>query len=143
MPLPVLFKRWYGPIPPIKEVRDQSGDWDEIGQSRTIFLTGGGSMREQLTSYDAPRSFGYTLSEIKGPMAPLVGGIDGFWSFEPLGSEATPATRVTWRWTDSPTFCVQRSDPADLREVVAWLRAPVPRGAREPARQELTLHGMR
>jgi len=42
MPLPTLFKRWYGPIPPIKEVRDQSGDWDTVGQSRRIFLTGGG-----------------------------------------------------------------------------------------------------
>lgn len=98
MPLPVLFKRWYGPIPPIKEVRDQSGDWNAVGQSRTVFLTGGGSMREQLTSYDSPRSFGYTLSDIKGPMAPLVGGIDGLWSFEQVGA----GTKVTWQWTIRP-----------------------------------------
>jgi hypothetical protein len=98
MPLPTLFKRWYGPIPPIKEVRDQTGDWDTVGQSRRIFLTGGGSMREQLTSYDAPTSFGYTLSEIKGPMAPLVGGVDGLWSFETVNDQ----TKVTWRWTIRP-----------------------------------------
>jgi polyketide cyclase/dehydrase/lipid transport protein len=98
MPLPALFKRWYGPIPPIKEVRDQSGDWDTVGQSRTIFLTGGGSMRERLTSYDAPTSFGYTLSDIKGPMAPLVSGVDGLWTFEQAGVETT----VTWRWTIHP-----------------------------------------
>lgn len=102
MPLPALFKRWYGPIPPIREVRDQSGDWDTVGQSRTIFLTGGGSMREQLTSYDAPTSFGYTLSDIKGPMAPLVSGVDGLWTFEQVGAE----TKVTWRWTIHPRSAV-------------------------------------
>jgi hypothetical protein len=98
MPLPALFHRWYGPIPPIKAVRDQSGDWDAVGQSRTVLLTGGGSMREQLTSYDAPRSFGYTLSDVKGPLAPLVDHVDGLWSFEPVGT----GTKVTWQWTIHP-----------------------------------------
>jgi hypothetical protein len=98
MPLPTLFHRWYGPIPPIKAVRDQTGDWDAVGKSRTVVLSGGGSMREQLTSYDEPRSFGYTLSEVKGPMAPLVDHVDGLWSFEPVGT----GTKVTWRWTIHP-----------------------------------------
>jgi hypothetical protein len=98
MPLPTLFHRWYGPIPPIKAVRDQTGDWDAVGKSRTVVLSGGGSMREQLTSYDEPRSFGYTLSEVKGPMAPLVDHVEGLWSFEPIGT----GTKVTWRWTIHP-----------------------------------------
>ena len=68
MPLPDLFKRWHGPIPPIKEVRDQTGAWDAAGQTRTVFLAGGGSMREELTSVDPPRSFGYLLTKIRGPM---------------------------------------------------------------------------
>ncbi len=55
-------------------------------------------MREQLTSYDEPRSFGYTLSEVKGPMAPLVDHVEGLWSFEPVGT----GTKVTWRWTIHP-----------------------------------------
>src|SRR5689334_6381500 len=38
MPLPELFSKWYGPIPPIKETRDQTGDWDAVGQSRTVVL---------------------------------------------------------------------------------------------------------
>jgi hypothetical protein len=95
MPLPTLFRRWYGPIPPIRAVVDQAGDWDAVGKSRTIVLTGGGSMREQLTSYDPPRSFGYTLSDVKGPMAPIVARVEGLWSFEPVGT----GTKVTWRWT--------------------------------------------
>ena len=49
MPLPTLFRKWYGPIPPIKEVRNQTGDWDAVGQSRTVVLVGGGSMREEVT----------------------------------------------------------------------------------------------
>ena len=98
IPLDELFCRRYGPIPPIKEVRDQSGAWDAVGQTRTIVLSGGGSMAETLTSYDEPRSFGYALSDIKGPMAPLVSGVNGEWSFHPVGT----GTRVTWRWTIHP-----------------------------------------
>lgn len=98
MPLPTLFHRWYGPIPPIRAVRDQTGDWDAVGKSRTVVLTGGGSMHEQLTSYDEPRSFGYTLSDVKGPLAPLVDYVEGLWSFDPVGT----GTKVTWRWTIHP-----------------------------------------
>jgi hypothetical protein len=98
MPLPSLFRKWYGPIPPIKEVRDQTGDWDAVGQSRTVVLVGGGSMREELTQFNSPHSFGYTLSDVKGPLSPLVGRVDGEWTFEPVGS----GTNVTWRWTIHP-----------------------------------------
>jgi hypothetical protein len=98
IPLPTLFHRWYGPIPPIKEVRDQTGDWDAVGQTRTVALTGGGSMREQLTSHDPPNSFGYRLSDVKGPLAPLVDHVEGLWTFEPVGT----GTKVTWQWTIYP-----------------------------------------
>ena len=98
MPLTALFRRWYGPIPPIKQARDQTGDWDAVGQSRTVVLVGGGSMREELTHFDPPHSFGYTLSDIKGPLAPLVGRVEGEWIFEPVGT----GTKVTWRWTIHP-----------------------------------------
>jgi Polyketide cyclase / dehydrase and lipid transport len=98
MPLPELFRRWYGPIPPIKETRDQTGAWDVVGQSRTVLLTGGGSMREELTSYDPPRAFGYTLSQVHGPLAPLVDHVDGEWLFAPIGT----GTKLTWRWTIHP-----------------------------------------
>ena len=47
---------------------------------------------------DPPRSFGYILSDIKGPLAPLVGRVEGEWIFEPVGT----GTEVTWRWTIHP-----------------------------------------
>ncbi|MCI4674810.1 SRPBCC family protein [Candidatus Mycolicibacterium alkanivorans] len=98
IPLPELFARWYGPIPPIKAVHGQTGDWSTIGQTRTISLVGGGGMRETLTSVDPPRSFGYTLNDVRGAMAPLIGHVEGEWVFAPRGT----GTKVTWRWTLHP-----------------------------------------
>jgi hypothetical protein len=93
-PLPEIFKRWHGPFPPVREVREQSGGWDTAGQTRTVVLAGGGSTREELTSVDPPRSFGYRLTKISGPMALLVDHVLGEWIFTP----AAGGTEVTWRW---------------------------------------------
>jgi hypothetical protein len=93
-PLPTIFSRWYGPIPPIKAVRDQTGEWDTPGQTRVLVMTGGASMREELTSVDPPHAFGYALTGITGPLALLVGRAEGQWVFTASGT----ATTVTWRW---------------------------------------------
>lgn len=98
MPLPELFSRWYGPIPPIKAVRGQAGNWATVGQNRTIALVGGGGMRETLTRVDPPNSFGYTLDDVRGAMAPLIHHVEGEWVFAPDGA----GTNVTWRWTLHP-----------------------------------------
>jgi hypothetical protein len=98
MPLPTLFSRWYGPIPPIKAVHDQTGDWSAEGQTRNIALAGGGGMRETLTRVDAPHAFGYTLTDVRGAVAPLIDHIEGLWEFSPHGT----GTKVTWRWTLHP-----------------------------------------
>jgi hypothetical protein len=100
MPLPTLFRRWYGPIPPISSVVNQTGNWDAVGQTRTVKLTGGGSMREELTLLDPPSAFGYVLTEINGPLSPLVKKVDGEWLFD----ETDTGTTVTWRWTIHPRF---------------------------------------
>lgn len=98
MPLPTLFNRWYGPFPPIREVRGQSGAWDAAGQTRIVHLAGGATMREQLTSVDPPRSFGYRLGEVTGPMAVLVDHVLGEWIFAPTAG----GTEITWRWDIHP-----------------------------------------
>ncbi len=103
LPLPQLFRHWYGPIPPIKEVLGQTGHWEAVGQTRLVRLIGGGSMREELTSVDPPRSFGYRLTEITGPLAPLVRWVEGRWQFTPT----VAGTIVTWGWDIHP-----RSAPA-------------------------------
>ena len=95
--LPTLLYRRYGPFPPIKAVEGQTR-WAEAGDGRTIVPAGGGSMRETLTGVDAPRSFGYAITDITGPMAMLVDRIDGRWTFRPQGT----GTGVTWGWTLHP-----------------------------------------
>lgn len=112
-PLPTIFSHWYGPIPPIKEVRDQTGEWRTPGQTRVVMLTGGGSMREELTSVDPPHSFGYALTGITGPLALLVGHADGQWVFTASGS----ATTVTWRWNIHAASTLT----APLLPVLGWL----------------------
>jgi Polyketide cyclase / dehydrase and lipid transport len=97
LPLPKIFSHWYGPIGPIKEVRDQTGGWDTAGQTRVVMLTPSGSFHEELTSLDPPHSFGYALTGITGPLGLLVGRADGQWRFTPSGSAAS-GTVVTWRW---------------------------------------------
>lgn len=94
LPLTTIFSHWYGPIGPIKEVRDQTGEWDAAGQTRVVMLTPTGSFHEELTTLDPPHSFGYALTGITGPLGLLIGRADGEWTFAPSGS----ATTVTWRW---------------------------------------------
>ena len=99
-PLPTIFRRRYGPLPPIRAVRDQTGGaWATgLGQTRTIVLADRGTMREELVTLDRPHRFGYELTRITGPMAPLVERVEGEWSFEPAGT----GTRVTWAWVLHP-----------------------------------------
>lgn len=97
-PLPVLFSRRYLVFPPIREVRDQTGEWGTVGQTRTIVTSDGGSLRETLTSVDRPSSFGYRIDQVRGPMKPLVCGIEGRWTLEPRGT----GCRVTWAWNIQP-----------------------------------------
>jgi hypothetical protein len=98
-PLDRLFRRRYLAIPPIAEVRDQAGAWTTPGQTRTIVLADGGTMRETLTVVEAPHRFAYAIDHVTGPMSPLVSTVAGTWSFAPEGSDRT---RVTWEWVISP-----------------------------------------
>ncbi len=97
-PLERLFDRRYAAIPPIKSVRNPAGTWGTPGQTRTVLLSGGGSMRETLREVRAPSRFAYHLDEITGPMKALVRSVDGAWEFERAGT----GVRITWSWTLHP-----------------------------------------
>ena len=78
---------------------EQVGEWGtQVGQTRRIHLSDGGTTFETLTSIDAPRSFGYELSQITGPLKLVVDGVRGQWSFATEGD----GTRVTWTWDVDP-----------------------------------------
>jgi Polyketide cyclase / dehydrase and lipid transport len=96
IPLTTIFSRWYGPIAPVGEVREQHGEWGTVGQTRVVSFKGPGSMHETLTSVDPPHSFGYAITGITGPLGLLVDKADGEWTFTP--GPGSPATTVTWHW---------------------------------------------
>jgi hypothetical protein len=99
VPLTTIFCRRYALLPPIREVRGQDGPWGRVGQMRVVVTTDGGSMRERLVDVDAPHSFAYRLSDITGPMRPLIASIEGRWEFARAGT----GTMITWRWTLHPS----------------------------------------
>lgn len=104
-PIPAVFGNWYGPLPPVKYVVGQDGEWGAVGQTRTLKMAGGGSVREELISVEPPKSFGYRLTEIKGPLAQLIATVEGAFVFVPRGE----ATEVTWRWTLEPKSALSAS----------------------------------
>lgn len=70
MDVPVVFRRRYGPIPPIRRVSGRDGaNWAAtVGQTRILELAGGGSsIRETVVSVDQPRSWEYAITDFKGP----------------------------------------------------------------------------
>ncbi len=97
-PLPTIFDRWYGLLPPVSSV-DGPEPWGTVGQARTIRTADGGTMREELLIVEPPRRFTYRLTEVTGALKVLVSSIDGSWSFEPVGT----GTRIEWAWTIHPT----------------------------------------
>jgi hypothetical protein len=104
MDVTAVFHRWYGPFPPIREVRGQDKVWGTVGQTRTLILAGGGRTVEELTKVDAPRSFAYRVGDIKGPLSFIASGIDGEFVFAP----ADTGTEATWRWTIHPRSALTR-----------------------------------
>lgn len=101
-PIPVVFGSWHGPLPPVKRVVGQEGEWRDVGQTRTLKLADGSSMREELTQVDSPRSFGYRITEMTGALALLIGSVEGAFLFRPADPATDSATEVTWRWTVQP-----------------------------------------
>ncbi|MGB0969815.1 MAG: SRPBCC family protein [Mycobacterium sp.] len=92
-----IFGQRYGLIRPIEAIRDQTGDWATVGQTRTV-VPSVGSMHEELVVVDAPNVFRYRLSRVTGPQAALIDHVEGEFLFTPIGT----GTNVTWRWTVHP-----------------------------------------
>lgn len=94
LPLPQLYSRRYGPMPPIVEVRDQEGAWETPGQTRVFVTADQGEMREEMLSLDRPHRFSNRLTVLSGPFRPVVTTIEESWSFRAVGD----ATEATWEW---------------------------------------------
>ena len=96
-PLPELFNRGFGPIPPVTGV-DQEGPWTQVGQVRKVRTSDGATTTERLVTYDEPNSCTYELSDLTGPLRLLVSRVEGAWTFDSVGT----GCRITWSWTLYP-----------------------------------------
>ncbi|MFV8318118.1 SRPBCC family protein [Mycobacterium sp. 23] len=93
MDVPTMFRRRYGPIPPILNVSGRdAGDWrGTAGQTRVLELGPWGSIRETVVSVDQPHAWVYRITDFKGPLAALLDRIEAEFRFRPAGT----GTRIT------------------------------------------------
>jgi hypothetical protein len=94
--LPLIFTG-YGPLPAVIGVQNQTGGWNEAGQTRTVTLSDGSTARELLTKYDHPHYFSYTVSDFTGVLRFLAVSANGEWWFET--NPSSDATSVKWSYS--------------------------------------------
>ena len=92
---PTRFYPKYGLLPAVVEVRDQTGAWDAVGQSRTLVLGDGSTVVERLEAVDAPRRFSYRLTDFTGFFGSLVAFATAEWDFD----ASIEGTRIRWTYT--------------------------------------------
>jgi hypothetical protein len=95
--LSVVFKGW-GPFPGVRGVKNQTGAWDGVGQSRNPELTDGSTAAERLTEYTAPSSFAYEVTGFTNALRRLIEGVRGEWTFTPDGD----GTLIRWTYEFKP-----------------------------------------
>ena len=89
----------YGPLPAVTGVENQTGAWDAVGQTRIVRLADNTMAREELTLYEAPHRFGYSVSAWSGTMKFLARGAKSEWHFSEI---AAHQTRIEWRYAFTP-----------------------------------------
>ena len=73
----------HGPLPAVTGTRDQTGEWDHVGASRTVVLADGSTAHEEIAAHERPRYFGYRVSGFTGSLRWLVSGVHGEFWFTP------------------------------------------------------------
>lgn len=91
---PSSFFPKFGPLPAVVAVRNQTGAWDAVGQSRTLELSDGSTVVERLTVVDSPRRFAYRLSDFTGMFGSLVAFAEAEWDFD----ASIEGTRIRWTY---------------------------------------------
>lgn len=107
LPLPQLYSRRYGPMPPIVEVRDQQGAWTSPGQTRVFVLADRGTMGEEMLSIDRPHQFSNRLTVLSGPFRPIVATVEESWTFR--STRPGNRTEATWEWNLFPRSAIARA----------------------------------
>ncbi|THG32959.1 SRPBCC family protein [Naasia lichenicola] len=100
-PLALIYEKW-GPFPATREARDQTGAWDGVGQSRTLVLGDGTTLKEVIVEFQGGRTFSYEATEFTNALGRLIHGVRGDWTFIEDGTGSI----VRWTWEFKPRpFC--------------------------------------
>ena len=91
---PSRFYPKFGLIPATVAVRDQTGPWNEVEQTRTLLLSDRGSVVETITDVEKPGFFAYELTEFTKLFKVLVHHARAEWRFTP----DSEGTRVDWTY---------------------------------------------
>ena len=84
-----------GLLPAVVEVRDQTGHWDGVGQTRKLMLSDGGSVIEHTTNVDRLEFFAYNLTDFQKVFGVMVESARAEWTF----SQAPNGILIRWRYT--------------------------------------------
>lgn len=90
--------RGYAFLPAVVAVEGEVGPWNSRGQTRTLRLADGNTLREELTEYRKPDAVRYVIDGITGPLGALVHGAQGSFDF----TSHDGATTVEWTYAYLP-----------------------------------------
>jgi polyketide cyclase/dehydrase/lipid transport protein len=94
--------RAYGMAPGVRGgVRLTGGGWDHVGARRVVVLDEGATLVEEIERIEAPRRFGYRVSDFSFEMKDLASEGHGYWEFVPTAE----GTRVTWTYVFTARAC--------------------------------------
>lgn len=106
--LPDVFPKSKGPVPAVRSTSGQDGRWDVVGRSRSVHLSDGSTVHEEITASEphggaAPTrdvaTFSYRVTGFSGAIGLLAQEAHGTWRFEQVG----PArTEIKWTYTFVP-----------------------------------------
>ena len=91
---PARFYPRFGPIPATVGVRDQTGPWDVVGQTRRLILSDGGHVIETITDVERDAYFAYELTDFQKLFKRLVDHARAEWHFV----EQQDGTLVHWSY---------------------------------------------
>ena len=95
---PTRFYPKYGPLPATVAVREQTGPWNVVGQTRTLLLSDGGHVVETITDIERYEFFAYELSDFQKLFKRLVDHARAEWTFTPVDG----GTLVHWTYEFFP-----------------------------------------
>jgi len=95
---PVGFYPKSGLLPGVIEVRNQTGQWDAVGQTRKLMLSDGGHVVERTVQVDKPGIFVYELSDFQKLFGKLVAGARAEWEFTTVAA----GTEIRWTYSFHP-----------------------------------------